>query len=153
MMARIAVWIGVLCLSCATSQMAGDPHAVGPRHDRWEAVIAQPRPAVFGVALRVLTDSGYVMAQENRDVAAISTADRRSSSAQPGGQQQPGTMPGSDYPIRLSLVLTPLGPDSTRLTITGQYRLENIGATVNARSDEWRFVRGIGEAILAQLKR
>ncbi len=153
-MARLAVFIGSSCLACTTVQTAGDPHAVGPRYDRWEAVIAQPRSAVFDAALRVLTDSGYVLAQVNRDVAAISTADRRVSAAERGAQQ-PGTSLDRNYPVRLSVVMSPQGQDSTRLSISGQYRLENINelVTVNARSGEWRFVRGIGEAILAYVGR
>ena len=128
-----------------------DPRAVGPRHDRWEVVIARPRFSVYQAALQVLADSGYVMAQENTDVAAISTADRK---ARPvtGAAAEPGTMPRSDYPVRLSLVLIPYGGDSTRLSITGQYRLENRRGTVDARSAEWYFVSGIGEAILARLR-
>jgi hypothetical protein len=41
------------------------------------------------------------------------------------------------------------------LSITGQHRLEKTRetATVDARSEEWRFVRGIGEAILGELNR
>ena len=152
--ARLAVLIGAISFGCTTVQGSGDPHAVAPRYDRWEAVIAQPRSTVFDAALRVLTDSGYVMAQVNRDVAAISTADRRVTSATPGAQP-PGTSLDRNYPVRLSLVMSRQGQDSTRLSISGQYRLENVNelVTVNARSGEWRFVRGIGEAILAHVNR
>jgi hypothetical protein len=114
-------------------------------------MIARPRSAVFEAGLRVLTDSGYVLAQSSSDLGVISTADRRPRSAQ-GEAAGAATPSRSDYPVRLSLVMTPHGADSTRLSITGQYRPNASGRSgnVDARSEEWRFVRGIGEAILAQ---
>lgn len=141
-----------LCAACATF-VASDPRAIGPRYDRWEVVVAQPRWAVFNAARDVLADSGYVLAQANMDVGAISTADRRASPVAPGTQQT-GTEPGSVYPVRLSLMMTPQGRDSTRLSITGQYRRANTTrtGTVDVRSEEWRLVRGIGEAILSRLR-
>ena len=142
-----------LCVGCGVVSGVADSRAVGPRYDRWETVIARPRAAVFDAAVKVLTDSGYVLAQANSGVSAVSTADRKVSSGGRGAQQ-PGTPLRSDYPIRLSLVLSEQGSDSTRLSIMGQYRPESSDqrGTVNARSDDWRVVRGIGEAILARLR-
>jgi hypothetical protein len=148
------ILIALACFGCAAVVSGvSDPRAAGPRNDRWEVVIRRPRSAVFDVALRVLADSGYVTAQTNLDVGVISTADRRASPAM-SGAQQPGTMLSSDYPVRLTLVMTPFGIDSTRLSIAGQYRRENTkeSGSVTARSDEWRYVRTIGEAILARLR-
>ena len=143
----IAVLAGVVSLGCAFARGVEDPRAAGSRHDRWETVIARPRPTVFDAAVSTLSDSGYILAQTNSGVSAISTADRR--------VRRPARLPGdqeslaTDYRIRLSLVLEPVGPDSTRLSITGQYRSNN--KTVDARSEDWPFIRGIGEAILARL--
>ena len=141
-----------MCAACATFA-ASDPRAVGPRYDRWEVVVAQPRWAVFNAARDVLADSGYVLAQANMEVGAISTADRKASPVAPGTRQA-GTGTSSDYPVRLSLMMTPHGRDSTRLSITGQYRRANAGQSraVDVRSDEWHLVRGIGEAILVKLR-
>ena len=146
MASLVTIW--VLGAGCA-SFGASDPRVAGPRNDRWEVVIAQPRVAVFDVARQVLADSGYVLAQSNLDLGVISTADRRTSTIDPL-TRQPVTVPG-EYPVLLSLAMTPLGRDSTRLSISGQYRPGNEG-TVNARSSEWRLVQGIGEAILARLR-
>ena len=144
--------VGALCTACAISGVP-DPRAVGPRYDRWEVVVAHPRWVVFDVARRVLADSGYILAQANIDAGAISTADRKATSVEPGAQRA-GTTVASDYPVRLSLMMAPQGRDSTRLSITGQYRSGNSSETrmVDARRGEWRLVRGIGEAILARLQ-
>ena len=141
--------LGVLAAGCAIASGVPDPRAVGPRYDRWETVVPHRRPIVFDAVVRTLTDSGYVLAQTNSGVSAISTADRKL----PAAAHLPGDAgkPLADaYPVRLSVVLTPHGSDSTRLAITGQYRLNNTPVT--ARSSEWHFVRGIGEAILLQLR-
>lgn len=126
-----------------------DPNVAGSRDDRWEVVIARPRWVVFDAARRVLADSGYVLGQANIDVGAISTADRKAGPVAPG-TLQPASGPSRDYPVRLSLILTPIGADSTRLSITGQYRSGSTG-TVNVRSAEWHLVKGIGDAILLRL--
>jgi hypothetical protein len=146
-------WIvlAVLVVGCARF-LASDPRAAGPNADRWETTIPRARVAVFNAAVDVLRDSGYVLAQENTGVSAISTADRRTrSNARPGLPLD--SLGRSDYPVRLSLVLTPRGGDSTYLSITGQYRTgANAGRLVAATSSDWRLVRGIGEAILARVK-
>ena len=146
---RLAALVGMLSLGCGFfASGVADPRAVGSRHDRWESVIPRARSTVFDVAVRTLTDSGYVLAQTNSGVSAISTADRRVKQTPrlPGDPESLAT----DYRIRLSLVLTPIGADSTRLSITGQYRSNN--RSVDARSDDWYFVRGIGEAILERVR-
>ena len=141
------VW--ALCAGCAMFG-ASDPRVAGSRDDRWEVVIAKPRWVVFDAARRVLADSGYVLGQANLDVGAMSTADRKATAVAPG-TLQPAAGPSRDYPVRLSLMMTPQGADSTRLSITGQYRRGNSG-TVNVRSAEWPLVKGIGEAILLRLR-
>jgi len=146
--ARFA-FVLVLCAACAMFG-ASDPNAAGSRDDRWEVVIARPRWVVFDAARRVLADSGYVLGQANLDVGAMSTADRKAGPVAPG-TVQPATGPSRDYPVRLSLMMTPLGADSTRLSIAGQYRRGSTG-TVTARSADWPLVQGIGEAILLRLR-
>ena len=142
-----------LALSLGCSRFFGsDPRAAGPNSSRWEATLARPRAAVFNVALQVLADSGYILAQSNPVVGAISTADRKVlTGARTTQSPEMGTP--SDYPVRLSLVLTPQGADSTRLSISGEYRpgSGNSGA-VTVSSSGWRFVSSIGEAILARVR-
>ena len=152
MVFRSAGRFAIVCVLCATCMRFGasDPRATGPGQDRWEVIVARPRWAVFDAARTVLADSGFVLAQENLEVGAISTADRKTSPVAPG-THQPAAGPSSAYPVRLSLMMTPMGNDSTRLAITGQYRRGNTGA-VNARSAEWRLVQGIGEAILLKVR-
>ena len=144
----LLAFVALAFAGCAFMSGVSDPRDTGSRNDRWEVVIAHPRASVYDVAVSTLTDSGYVLAQTNSGVSAISTADRRERRRVrlPG---DPETV-GIAYPIRLSLVLEPVGADSTRLSITGQYRSNNTNVT--ARSDDWHYVRGVGEAILARLR-
>ena len=58
-------------------------------------------------------------------------------------------------PLRLILVIIPIGADSTRVTITGDYDMENIDRTMKIEQhqmDNWRVLRGIGDAILEALQ-
>jgi hypothetical protein len=46
-----------------------------------------------------------------------------------------------------------VGADSTRLSITGRYRVEQTGdiLPITANMDDWRFVRAAGESLLERL--
>ena len=59
------------------------------------------------------------------------------------------------YPVRLNMVFIPIGADSTRVTITGDYMIENIGATSRIKSyqkKEWGILQGVGDEIFRALQ-
>lgn len=128
-----------------------DPHAAGANQNIWRATVARAPGAAFDAAMRVLTDSSYKIADARKDAGMIKTEYRKESEVQRGMRQARTMAVGSNYPVKLQLVVLPQGTDSSTITITGEYMLENIGRTlqIGAREGEWRFIRGIGEAILA----
>lgn len=141
--------LGIALLSACVPPPVVDPHAAGINQQQWVANVPGSVSTAFDVAMRVLTDSAYPIADARKDAGLIKTGLRKASDTQ-RGMAQVRSMMGGDYPVRLSLLLSPSGSDSTRLTITGDYVLENINksAAITARDKTWTFVDGIGYAIM-----
>lgn len=155
---RYTLVLAIATLSaCVQPQSVADPHAVGLNSNQWRTTVAASPSVAFDAAMRVLTDSSYKIGDARKDAGIIKTEYRKESDVQRGIAQvktMNGLGRGMNYPIRLQLLVLAQGKDSSTLTITGEEMLENIGKTlpVDARTDQWRFVRGIGEAILASIR-
>lgn len=152
-MKRLVIFAAVMATACV-HPVISDPHAVAPTYDRWQATVSGAPSAVFDVAMRVLADSSYRIADARKDAGVITTDYRKPSEVQRGAQQLKTLALSTNDPTRLSLVILPIGSDSTRLTISGDYEMQNIGATnklTAAEGDHWKLARGIGEAILVAL--
>jgi hypothetical protein len=149
-----AALVGLAACAPAT---AADPNAIAPRYDRWETVVAAPKATVYATALRVLTDSSYTTTTASAEGGVIQTAPRKASEVQRGGQQLKTMALGGDDPLKLNVVITPVGTDSSRLSVSGQYLMENIGQwmRVDARGETryWPNVSGMGMAIAGRLAR
>jgi hypothetical protein len=145
----------VTATACITPPPITDPHATGLNMNQWRATVSGPPSKAFDVAMQVLTDSSYKIADARKDVGMISTDYRKESDVQRGMAQLQTMNVSLNYPIRLQLVILARGSDSSTVTITGEEMLENISRTlpIGARTGEWRFVRGIGDALLATLPR
>lgn len=126
-----------------------DPHASGVNQQQWVAVVPRTPSNAFDATLRVLTDSAYPILDARKDAGMIRTGGRKASEVQ-RGMQQMRSMMGRDYPVRLSVLLLPAGADSTRITLTGEYTIEEINrsAPITTRDGPWQMVAGIGYAIL-----
>lgn len=141
----------LLAAAAGVHPTVNDPHATGPHLDRWQATLPGAPAAVFDVAVRVPTDSSYRIADARKDAGLITTAVRKPSDVQRGGQQL-RSMLTSDEPVTLHLVLPPAAGDSTRLTLSGDYAggpAGDITIPISAYEGKWPLVRRIGEAIAA----
>jgi hypothetical protein len=135
-----------------------DPRAVGPRNDEWAATVATPRADVYSTALRVLSDSAYGIARTDALSGLIDTRPRKESEGQTGSAQARTMILGADWPVTLHVLLSPAAGDSTRISIKGEYQSAASSTSdrmipIVAYQGEWKFVRGIGEALLARLPR
>jgi hypothetical protein len=132
-----------------------DPHASGPNVNQWRATIASQQASVFDAAMRVLSDSSYKIADARKDAGIIKTDYRKESDVLRGGAQLKSIFSGSNEPIRLQLLVLAQGRDSCTVTVTGEVLVPNIDRTMalDARQKGWRFVQGVGEAILASAPR
>lgn len=129
-----------------------DPHVAGPNGQQWQATFGKPAGAAFDVAMSVLTDSVYRIADARKDAGIIKTEGRKPSEVQRGASQM-RSMLLSDEPIRLNVVIMPRGTDSSRVTITGEYLTGALIIPINGGDRRWPFVAGIGVAIEAAAKR
>jgi hypothetical protein len=134
-----------------------DPRAVGPRNEEWAATIAAPKADVYATALRVLSDSAYGVAQTDMPSGVIITRPRKESEGQTGSAQARTMILGADWPVTLRLLISPAG-DSTHISIKGDYSHKDLSGKdaaqpIVAYQGEWKFVRGIGEALLARVQR
>lgn len=150
-MKRAMIAVIALSLGACHPKPITDPHVAGANKNQWRAILAVPSDRAFSAAMQVLVDSSYQVASATKDAGLIKTAYRKESEVQRGRAQLKTMALGSDYPIRLQLVILPTGKDSSTVTITGEQLLENIAQTMQipAHENSWRFVRGIGEAIIA----
>jgi hypothetical protein len=140
-----------ICIACVPPA-ANDPHAAGPARNQWVATVPGAPSQAFDVAMRVLTDSSYRIADARKDAGLIRTENRKASDVQ-RGMTQLKTLMGVDYPVRLSVLVLPAGSDSTRITLTGEYTLENIGksAPITTTEKTWPLMSGIGNAIIQSI--
>jgi hypothetical protein len=158
-MRHAAKLLAVALLSGCTSMVpkVTDPRAIGPRNDEWAATIAAPKADVYATVLRVLSDSAYGVAQTDMPSGVIVTRARKESEGQSGSAQARTMILGADWPVTLRLLISPAG-DSTRVSIKGDYTHPDLSGKdaaqpIVAYQSEWKFVRGIGEALLARVQR
>ena len=152
-MRHLRLVIACIAAAACVPPPSTDPHAVGVNQQQWVATVPGAPSAAFDVAMRVLTDSAYPIADARKDAGLIKTRGRKASHVQ-RGMAQLKSMMGSDYPITLSVLISPAGTDSSRIAITGEYTLENISqsANITARDKQWPFVSGIGTAIVQTIR-
>ena len=143
------VILGLLAFACELPAQT-----IGPKGDRYELRVAKTKPEVYAAALSVLTDSSFQAKEASLDGGLIRTDWRK-----PGDVAKKGLggflRAQLQDPMRLLLIIIPIGADSTRVTITGESNAEQIDRTMRIdqrMKPEWRILRGVGDAILEALK-
>jgi hypothetical protein len=138
------VW---LAAGCSIPGFEHDPHAVAPRYERWEAVVASPADSAYEVGLQTVIDAGYTLAVASRDTRVLTT-NRRTLHAGSG-------FDATSYDTRITVAVLRLGTDSVRLAVTGATCVDDECSGITARrggpAGPWQFVRGLGETILTRL--
>jgi len=140
----------LLAAGCAIPGFEHDPHAVAPAYDRWEAVVAAPAESAYAAALVTVLQSGYTLALASRSDRVITTNLRREFAA--------SGLDATNYDMRYTLSVLPLGADSSRLSVVGHFCFGDdrsecglVSARDGGRVGAWQFVRRLGEAALARL--
>lgn len=139
-------------LAACTPKPVTDPRAAGSRYERWEVTVAAKQADVYSAALRVLTDSAYGLARTDALSGIIETRPRKESDAKPAG----GGAFSMDLPITLRLLISPERGDSSRLSVAGDFAPAGNTSPdyqITARTGQWKFVQGIGDAILARVQK
>jgi hypothetical protein len=124
---------------------------VGPKGDRYELRVAKTKAKVYSAALAVLTDSSFMLQESSLDGGLIRTGWRSPHDVQGkgiGGFFRAGLL----KPIRLTLVIIPVGTDSTRVTITGEIKDYGKLKKESGMALYWDPLQNVGDAILAALK-
>jgi hypothetical protein len=160
-LARLALILAIIP-ACAPPAVEA-PKAVAPSADTWEKTVPVSSAEAYAVVLGVLTDSSYLIQRSDAETGIVETKPRRDRPLRYGLEtagSQGFSVPadagastvryeGFNYPITLRATVTPAGTDSARIAIAGIYMIQhNQSARILARSAEWRYVTGVGSAVL-----
>ena len=143
-MTKHFIVIGFALVGCTLPPPEG-MGAAGPSYDVWEARLPVPPGRAFSATLHVLADSGFVPSTADSLQRIIATHPSKRKVA------------GGEHDYRFDAAIIPLGSDSARVQLRGEWCHVLDGAKeCHARTawhDDWVLVRSIGEAIRARVSR
>lgn len=132
---------------------------VGPNGDRYELRLGKTKGEVYGATILTLTDSTFRTTEASADAGVIRTDWRSPEDVMKRGlgnflKTKFGV--NNPRPVKLSIVIAPIGADSTRLIITGRMLWKELDNKESAVTDtertEWSILKGIGDAILKSVQ-
>ena len=117
--------------------------ATGPSYDVWEARVPVSAARAFTATLHTLVDSGFVPSRADSAQRIIATHSSRRNVA------------GAEQDYRFDAAIIPIGTDSARVQLRGEWCHVVDGAKQcyarTAWHDDWVLVRSLGEAIKERL--
>lgn len=132
--------------------------------DAWQATVPVSSDEAYTAVLGVLSDSSYSIRIADAANGVLETRPRRDSDVRhavegpevngfaypPDAGMSTVSYVGSNYPITLRAVVTPAGPSSAHIAIAGDYAIHRQAAHITARSTEWRYITGVGNAVISR---
>jgi hypothetical protein len=133
--------------------------------DAWQVTVPVPSAEAYTAVLGVLSDSSYAIRIADAANGTIETRPRRDSDVRrareapevrgfaypPDAGMSTVRYNGSNLPITLRAVVTPVGADSAHVAIVGDLAMYTQ-AHITARSTEWHYITGIGSAVLNRMR-
>jgi hypothetical protein len=162
--ARIALFL-TIAPACARPAVQ-EPSAPVQVVDAWQTTVPVSSAEAYSAVLGVLADSNYLIRLGDAASGVVETRPRRVSDVRraveeskvvgfaspPDAAASTVRYAGSNYPITLRAVVRPAGEDSAHIAIVGDYAIHNQTAHIVAGSTEWRYLVGVGRAVLTRVR-